>query len=63
MKIKINFFEGYAGGIKAEAEVNGERCILNFENLEAFLAKAIQKKGYTVEKTKQQKIPRLLLNI
>jgi hypothetical protein len=61
-KTIINIYQGYAGGIKIEAHVKGNRYILEQENVEEILTRMINLYGYEVSKTKAQKIPRLIIN-
>lgn len=60
--IKINIGVGYGGFPKITAEAEGKKLVIERDYLESFLVDLIESRGFTVEKTKLQKIGRLIIN-
>jgi hypothetical protein len=55
---------GYGGTApKIEATIDGNRYIIEKEELEEYLLKAIEEKGVTFTQEKAQKIPRVHINL
>lgn len=61
-KLRVYFVQGYSGGVKAGVYLDGVDHVIEMDHIKEVIEKIITEKGYTVEQTKRQKYPRVILN-
>lgn len=60
--VHVHFSTGYTGQVVSKVKINDKEHILEIPYLTALLEKMIEERGYTVEQSKRQKYPRIIIN-
>ncbi len=61
-ELRVRFYQGYAGKPKCSVYIGEKEYVIEIDELEQELEKQIAEKGYTIEQSKRQKYPRLVIN-
>lgn len=59
--IEVYFYQGYGGMPKAGVRIGKKEFVLELEQVKMILATMIKENGYTIEQSKRQKYPRVII--